>query len=182
MMSHSFTLVEATKDEIWQQLCNPPDRPFGTRTSARYINKQLKYLLSTLFKEQLEGILVRIQQMLGDSKKSTWTPAFAILSVLAIVVESLQLLVRCREYTNSLENLTTLGLDTTKTLNGLEEQLRYLTRIFHAKYTGQGNKLWNPLYNTRTRNDLEDHDKDFVQGIYNVIEDYRMISYCNTQG
>ena len=180
-MSHAFTLVEETRDEVWRQLSNPPDQRFGTRTSARYVNKQLKYLLSTLFKELLESILVRMQRMLGESKKSTWTPAFAILTVLALVVESLQLLVRLREYINRIESLTPPTLDATGTILDIEERFHYLTRVFHAKYTGHGNKLWNPLYDTKTRNGLDDHDKEFVLGIYDMIEDHRMFSYCTTQ-
>ncbi|KAL9101569.1 MAG: hypothetical protein Q9187_009226 [Circinaria calcarea] len=144
------------------------------RTSARYLNKQLKYLLSTLIKDRLEKILSMIQQKMAVSKKGSWTPAFAMLSVLAMVGESLQLLIRCKEYDNQEEGSATPGSDDTQTLNNIEERLGYLTGIFHTKYTGDRNKFRNPLYDSKTRSGLDIHDIEFVGGIHDIIEDHRM--------
>ena len=174
MMSHAFTLVEETRHIIWEQLCHRPDQPYGMRTSARYLNKQLKYLLSPLINDRLERILSMIQQKMAVSKKSSWTPAFAMLSVLAMVGESLQLLIRCKEYDNQEEGSIIPGSDETQTLNDIEETSRYLTGIFHIKYTGDRNKFRNPLYDTKTRSGFDDHEKEFIGGIHDIIEDYRM--------
>ena len=178
MMERSFTLVEETRNAVWQQLFQRPDQPFGPHTSARYVNKQLKYLLSTLIKDLLERILVCMRKQLGTSKKDSWTPAFAILTVLSMVAEWWQLSVRLREFINRTENSTSPASDATKMILDVEDKLEYLTRIFHDKYTGHKNKLWNPLYDVRTCDKLDDHDKEIVRGMRGIIGNHSMFSHC----
>lgn len=85
IMTHSLTLVEDTKVDVYRRLKNPPSGEFGIHTCPRWLNKQIKFLLSTLHHDLLRDFLNKVQDALRlSSKKHLWAALFASLIVLAM--------------------------------------------------------------------------------------------------
>ena len=93
IMTHSITLLEGTQTQVTTKLHSQPTKPYGVHTCPRWLNKQLKFLLSTLHRDLLEEILESIHKTLHDvstkNSKKVWTRLFIGLLVLSMFSESI---------------------------------------------------------------------------------------------
>ncbi|KAL9633462.1 MAG: hypothetical protein Q9204_003383 [Flavoplaca sp. TL-2023a] len=159
IMTHSLTIVEDTKEFVYKQLRNKPKNPFGNHTCARLLNKQIKYLLSTLHEDVLRDVLNRVQDTLRHSKrKDLWAPLFASIVILAMTIESLEVTVRCKAETDKQEG--TIDQDDRKAdeeIARMDDRFDLLRRLFHQGYRTLLPKGFNPLRDLTDRSQLVDN-------------------------
>ncbi|KAL8855525.1 MAG: hypothetical protein Q9178_007845 [Gyalolechia marmorata] len=175
IMTHSLTFDEDTRDSVYRQLMNPPREKFGRHTCARLLNKQIKFLLLTLYKDTLKGVLSRVQETLrSSSKKSLWAPLFASMVILAMTIETLQVTVRCKEETDKQENM--INQDD-RTADGaialMDKRFDMLRRLFHQGYRTLSPGGLNPLRSLANRTCLDDASQRLAAKANDIVEDYR---------
>ena len=99
-MMHTLTLTENSKQDVIEKLLYCPSATYGTHTSARCLNKQLKFLFSALHKEFLNNALEEIHKILGASRRSEhWGLAVVGLLTLTMTIEAIEMTIRCKEAT-----------------------------------------------------------------------------------
>lgn len=177
-MTHSMTITESSKEEVFQSLWNRPAQAFGTHTSPRWLNKQLKFLLSSLHVTLMENILGNLTQMLRRSKKlSSWADIFASILMLAMANESIQVTLRCKEATDKEEGITDQHDKTAKQESELiDEKTNFLEDLYHKGYRTQGTKgkpSFNPIRNVVDRGKLDAPASQFATNVGNIVENYR---------
>ena len=177
-MTHSITLVENTKEEVFRSLWNRPAQAFGIHTSPRWLNKQLKFLLSSLHVTLMETIFSKLTQMLRASKKvSTWAFAFATILMLAMAEESIQVTLRCKEATDKEERTIDPNDDTAKQESmAIDGKFAYFQELFHRGYKTQGAKgkpMFNPIHNITDREELDAPASQLSQSVEEIVESYR---------
>lgn len=158
IMTHSLTLVESTKDNVYQRLQNPPHEQFSHHTCPRWLNKQIKFLLSTLHRDVLKSCLSLVQEKLRTStRKPVWAALFTSMLVLAMTTETLEQTLRCKERTEKEEG-TIRQEDTTAddAIRLMDERFGHLKNIFHQGYRSHLAKGFNPLRSREDRAFLED--------------------------
>ena len=175
MMGHASTIAEDSRQYIWERLRQRPERPFGIHTSPMYINKQLKFLLSSLQQDLFGEILLRIQQKLRENTRESWTPAFAAMAVVSMVAEWVQVSVRCKEYYNKAKGFVSTSDDSaTRAVQNIEDRYGFLRRLFHETYRRRSKFLGNPLCDSDVRESLaDDASKTFLNGIVEVMNNNR---------
>lgn len=146
-----------------RQLQNRPHEPYGIHTCPRWLNKQLKFLLSDLHKDLLRETLESTHKSLHDMSnkkcKGSWAQLFMSLMTLSVVLESLQVAVRCKEETDKSEGVVDINdLSADLALENIDERLDWLTKLFRQKYTmnGKKEKGFNPISKVTDREDLDD--------------------------
>ena len=158
-MTHSLTIVEDTKESVYKQLKNKPKNSFGNHTCARWLNKQIKYLLSTLHEDALRDVLNKVQETLRHSKrKDLWAPLFSSIVILAMTTESLEVTVRCKEETDKQEG--TIEQDNRaadEEIARMDEKFDILRRLFHQAYRTLLPRGFNPLRDLTDRSQLADN-------------------------
>ncbi len=186
-MTHSITITESSKEEVFQSLWNRPAQAFGTHTSSRWLNKQLKFLLSSLQVTLMEDILGNLAQMLRGSKKlSSWAGIFASILMLAMANESIQITLRCKEATDKEEGTIDRHDETAKQESELiDEKTDFLRDLYHKGYRTQGTKgkpSFNPIRNVVDREKLDAHASQLATNVGDIIESYReSILLANTR-
>ncbi|KAL8674324.1 MAG: hypothetical protein Q9168_001253 [Polycauliona sp. 1 TL-2023] len=175
IMSHSLTIVEDTRDAVYRQLKQRPDNPFGHHTCARWLNKQIKFLLSTLHQDVLKGVLSKLQDTLRKANsKEHWASLFASLAIVAMTTESQEVTVLCKEETDKQEG--TIGPDdrtAEKDIAQMDETFDLLRRLFHQKFRTLLPKGLNPLRDLTDRDGLPDHASRSLAAKGNeVLEQY----------
>ncbi|KAL8695443.1 MAG: hypothetical protein Q9218_000021 [Villophora microphyllina] len=153
IMTHSLSLVEDTKDNVRKQLKNPPREDFGHHTCPRWLNRQIKFLLSALHYALLKEVLHRIQDALRlSNNKPLWAALFASMVVLATITESQQVTVRCKEATDKQEGAIAQGDKTAdEAIGRMDEQFLFLSNLFHQRFRTHLNKGFNPLIDIKCR-------------------------------
>ena len=185
IMTHSLTLIEDTRSEIFSMLMNPPDTPYEPLTSPRWLNKELKFLMSRLHTDLLKNVLELIHKTLRDcrDKKSLWAVAFIGLLTLSMVTESMQHSIRCKEETDK-EMHVIPREDTTAELylSRMDEKLDLLVRIFQKKYGIRENKEgkqkteFNPVRDLSDRALLDQPARRLAGDVDRILMEYRKIS------
>ena len=179
-MTHSLTIVEDTKEFVYKQLRNKPKNPFGNHTCARLLNKQVKYLLSTLHEHVLSDVLNKVQDTLRHSKrKEFWAPLFASIVILAMTTESLEVTVRCKEETDKQEG--TIDQDDRKAdkeIARMDEGFDLLKRLFHQGYRTLLPKGFNPLRDLTSCLKLPDNaSQTLAAQASNIVMQHRKSSF-----
>lgn len=182
-MTHSITLVEGTEPQVARQLRNRPHEPYGIHTCPRWLNKQLKFLLSSLHKDLLHETLELTHKSLRDMStkncKPSWAELFINLLTLSIVLESLQFAVRCKEETDKSEGVVDFDdLSADLALENIDERLDWLTKMFRQKYTmnAKREKGFNPISKATDREDLDDlPSKTLAIQVKALIDKHRKI-------
>ncbi|KAL8909796.1 MAG: hypothetical protein Q9171_004886 [Xanthocarpia ochracea] len=174
IMTHSLTFVENTRDSVYRQLMNPPREKFGRHTCARLLNKQIKFLLSTLYKDIMKDVLSRVQDTLRLSKKkSLWAPLFASIVILAMTTETLQVTVRCKEETDKQENMINQDDRTADAEIALmDEKFGLLRTLFHQGYRTLLPRGLNPLRSRADRTCLDDASQRLAAKANDIVEQY----------
>ncbi|KAL8810912.1 MAG: hypothetical protein Q9200_002214 [Gallowayella weberi] len=182
IMTHSLTLVEDTKDTVYEQLWNPPGEKFGHHTCARLVNKQFKFLLSPLHRDLLKNVLNKVQQNLrsSDKKKVFWAPLFACMVILAMTIETLQVSVRCKEQTDKQEGTIDQDDKTAdKAIAEMDDRYDFLKNLFHQGYRTLQPKGLNPLRCPQDRGRLEDGaSQSLAAKASDIVEHYRKFIQC----
>lgn len=178
-MTHSLTIVEDTKEFVYKQLRNKPKNPFGNHTCARLLNKQIKYLLSTLHEDVLRDVLNKVQDTLRLSKrKNFWAPLFASIVILAMTTESLEVTVRCKEETDKQEGM--IDQDDRKAdeaIAQMDDRFDLLRRLFHQGYRTLLPKGFNPLRDLTDRLQLVDNaSQTLAAKASDIVMQYRKSS------
>ena len=175
-----MTLVEDKKEEVFRNLWNRPAEAFGVHTSPRWLNKQLKFLFSSLHMTLLETILKKLTQILRRSKKtSSWAPNFAAIMVLAMANESVQITLRQKESTDKAEGMIALHDETAKRETVLiDEKLDFLQDLYHKSYKSQGAKAkgkpsFNPIHNATDRKEIDAPASQLAQSVGDLVESHR---------
>ena len=169
-----MTLVESTKDDVYDRLKNPPPERYGHHTCPRLLNKQVKFLLCLLHQEVLEDVLGQIQEALRLSRKSgTWAALFSGMVILAMTVGSLQVAVRGKEETDKSEG-TIQQDDTTadEAVKSMEGQFEFLKNLFHQGYRTLVPKGLNPLQNLQDRACLDGASQSLAAKASKIMEDH----------
>lgn len=175
-----MTLVEDKKEEVFSSLWNRPTEAFGVQTSPRWLNKQLKFLFSSLHMTLMETILGKLTQTLRGSKKaSSWASNFAIIMMLAMANESVQITLRHKESTDKEEGMIDLHDETAKRESVLiDEKFDFLQDLYHKSYKTQGAKAkgkpsFNPIHNVTDRRKLDAPASQLAQSVGDLVESHR---------
>ena len=176
-MTHSWTLMEDTKDHVFAQLRRKPSGPFQIHTCPRWLNKQLTFLMVTAQQQLMRKVLFGIQSMLHHAnKRAAWATNFTSLLMLSMITESLQVAIRCKEATDKREGVLMPG-DSTATLSidNSEGKLDFLVRLYRKKYGATEGKqmTFNPLKHSKACEDLELPDQRLVHEVRAIIDTYR---------
>ena len=144
-----MTLVEDTKTEVFARLQNRPAEQFGAFTSPRWLNKQLKFLLSTLHETAFENVLKKTEEGFGKSHKTKlWAPVFASILTLAMAVESLQLTVLCKNDTDIGEGKVERDDSRAREqIEMMDKKFRFLDCLFRKAY--KPDYLGSPAHRTK---------------------------------
>ncbi|KAL8854256.1 MAG: hypothetical protein Q9221_000970 [Calogaya cf. arnoldii] len=174
IMTHSLTIVENTKDYVYKKLQNKPENPFGHHTCARWVNKQIKFLLSALHTDVLKEVLNKVQDTLRlSTKKDLWAPLFASMVILAMTTETLQVTVRCKEDTDKQEGTIEPDDRTAdREIALMDERYDLLWRLFHQGYRTLLDKGFNPLQDLTVRADLDPASQSLAAKASEIVEKY----------
>lgn len=165
IMTHTLTLVD--ENEVFRQLKNQPPKAYGILTSSRWLNKELKFLFSTLHRTLWKNVLEKLQLTLQSSNKlPAWTRAFVALLLLAMMIESMQVQVRCKEESDKRDGMTAQGNDDASSEIGhMDEKWQLLRDLYHKKY-----KTFNPIYQDNDRKMLDPPMQELAQGVKALTE------------
>ncbi|KAL8717358.1 MAG: hypothetical protein Q9225_005392 [Loekoesia sp. 1 TL-2023] len=169
IMTHSMTLIESSKDTIYDRLRNPPSERYGHQTSPRWLNKQFKFLFSALHQDVLRDVLGQIQGTLRHAGgKAVWAALFAGMVILAMTTGSMQVAVRGKEETDKGEDMIRQD-DTTadEAIKLMDERFESLKSLFRQKY----NRL-NPVQKPRHRALLDDASQSLAAKASEIIENH----------
>lgn len=164
-MTHTLTLVD--ENEVFRRLKNHPPKAYGIHTSSRWLNKELKFLFSTLHRTLWKNVLEKLQLTLQSSnKRPAWTRAFVALLLLAMVIESMQVQIRCKEESDKRDGMRAKGNDDASSEIGhTDEKWRLLRDLYHKKY-----KAFNPIYQDNDRQMLDPPMQELAQQVKALAE------------
>ena len=171
IMTHTLTLVD--ESEVFHKLKNQPLKAYRSQTSSRWLNKELKFLFSELHQTLWKAVLDMLQLTLQASKKRlVWTKAFIALLLLAMMTESMQIQIRCKEETDARDQMRTPQKDgASSEIGQMDEKWHLLRDLFHKKYgTLSMSKGFNPIYQNSDRKILDAPLQKLVQQIKALTE------------
>ena len=174
MMSRVFAISEKAKQGIWEKLCsqNKVTKPHGTFSSPRLVNKQLKFLLSTMFQKLFTDILSKIQALLLQSKKEPWPEVFAAVLALSMVVESLQMMILCKKCLNP-PTSTSSSTNSNADIHEIDVRFHFVLQLLQTKYKPRGASCWRPLNSKASYPGLaRAADREFVDNLVTLVEQY----------
>ena len=179
-MTHSMTLVESSKEEVFDSLWNRPAHPFPMHTSPRWLNKQLKFLLSNLQVTLMEKVLLNLTQTLRVSEKTKiWALNFACILMLAMANESIQVTLRCKEATDKEEGvLDPDNLNATHESHMIDEKFDFLRDLYCRKYKTRDVRCkfsFDPVQNVVNRGELDAPSSQFAQSVGDILGRYRKL-------
>ena len=177
-MTHSMTLVESSQEDVFSSLLNRPAQVYGIHTSPRWLNKQLKFLLSSLHVTLMETILEKLTQMLRGSKKmSSWALSFNCILTLAMANESVQVTLRCKEATDKEEGVIDPHDETAQRESRMiDEKFDFLQDLYHRGYKTQGAKgkpSFNPIHSVVDREKLDAPSGQLAKSVGDIVDIYR---------
>lgn len=155
-MTHTLTLVD--ESEVFRSLKNRPPNAYGRQTSSRWLNKELKFLFFSLHRDLWKRVLEKLQLTLQSSKaKPAWKVAFVTLLLLAMMIESMQVQIRCKEESDKRDGMIAkVNDDASLEIGLMDEKWQVLRDLFHKKYRTQANgKAFNPIYQDSDRKMLD---------------------------
>ncbi|KAL8905824.1 MAG: hypothetical protein Q9207_002395 [Kuettlingeria erythrocarpa] len=174
IMTHQLTLVESTRDSVYEQLKNRPPEKYGPHTSPRWLSRQFKSLLSTLHLVIFNGVLGLVQDTLRRAdRKAFWAALFASILVVAMTTETQEQTVRCKEQTDQGEG--TIGLDDKRAdeeISLMDEKFEFLKNLFHQGYRTLSPKGFNPLQSPASRDSLDQASQSFAVKAKAIVEQH----------
>ena len=172
IITRTLTLVESTKQQVHDRLLCAPTEAFGVHTSSRLLNKELKFIVAPLHQETWKELLDQVQNTLlvgHKDKLPAWATVLGCLLTLAMIMESTQVNIRCKEATDKSDKIIPESSNVaTVDLELMEEKWEILVKIFRKAYT-----RLNPIQKEEHRGRLDTHSGKFAQNINDVIEKHR---------
>lgn len=175
IMTHSLTLVEHTKGDVYRRLRNPPQEQFSHLTCPRLLNRQIKFLLSKPHYHVLETCLSHVQEKLrASTRKPSWAALFASMLVLAMTIETFQQTLRCKEKTEKEEG-TIRQSDTTADdkIALMEDRFEHLKKFFHQGYRTHMARGFNPLQSSENRKFLDEPSRSLAAKASDIVKAHR---------
>lgn len=175
IMTRALTLVENTRDLTYGLLKHPPRRRFGHHSCPQFLDKQMKFVISSLHKDVLEAILSKFQDVLRISRrKDFWAPWFISMAVLATAVETLEASVRLQEQVDRNEGLMFGDNNTAEeTIAAIDDRFKTLSAIFHQTYRTLLPGGLNPICNLTTHAILDDASQSLAVQASEIIRQHR---------
>ena len=172
MMGRAFVIPEEAKLRIWQSLQNRDmvPKPYGTFSSPRLATKQFKFQLSIVFQSIFTEILKKTSALLLQSKKEPWPQAFATVLALSMVVESLQMMILCKERLNSPVLSKHSFKNTNEDILNIDKQLHFLIHLLQTKYNSRRAHNWRPLSDRLSCSELGGAaDRELIESLTTVV-------------
>ncbi|MCJ1261157.1 hypothetical protein MMC22_001021 [Lobaria immixta] len=171
IMTHTLTLVD--EKEVYRQLKNQPTKAYGFQTSSRWLNKELKFLFSTLHQTLWKAVLETLQLTLQSSnKRPAWTKAFVALLLLAMMTESMQVQIRCKEETDKRDGMRTQESKSANVeIKTMDEKWNLLRDLFHKKFgTLSNGRAFNPIHHDSDRKNVDEAFEKLAQEVKSITE------------
>lgn len=173
-MTRQLTLVENTRDSVYEQLNNPPPEKYGHHTSPRWLSRQIKFLLSTLHRDVMYNVLDLVQVTLRRAdRKPFWAALFAGVLVVAMTTETQQQTLRCKEKTDKEEGTIKQDDRTAdEEISLMDEKFELLKNLFHQGYRTQSPKGFNPLRSSANRGSLDQASQSLAAKASAIVEQH----------
>ena len=156
-MTHTFTLDENTLSDVESRLETRPKAAFGFHTSSSFLNRELKFLFSTLHQDHMREILKRLHQGLRASDKPAWATTFAALLTLSMIAQSMQSCVRIKEDCDKRRGLVSDYDDKSSAAqSSINEIFGSLQQSFHQAYKTHSRNPYNPIQSVSDRSTMGD--------------------------
>ena len=172
IMTRTLTLVENTKQQVYNQLQRPPVEAFGVHTSSRILNKELKYIIAPLYKDLWTKFLdqIHVSLLVGHKDKfPSWATILGCLLTLAMTMESVQVNIRCKEVTDKCDKvIPDNNNDASLDLARMEEKWEILVSLFHKAYS-----RFKPVQKEEDCEKLDIPSQELAQRIHSIIERHR---------
>ncbi|KAL8924617.1 MAG: hypothetical protein Q9208_003932 [Pyrenodesmia sp. 3 TL-2023] len=174
IMVHQLTLVEDTKDSVYEQLKNQPPEKYGRHTSPRWLSRQFKFLLSRLHRDVMNSVLVLVQGTLRRAdRKPLWAALLASMVVVAMTTERQQQTLRCKEKTEKQEGAIRPDDKTAdEAISLMDEKFEFLKNLFHQGYRTLSPKGFNPLKSSANRGSLDPASQSFAAKAHAIVEQH----------
>ncbi|KAL8990823.1 MAG: hypothetical protein Q9177_000612 [Variospora cf. flavescens] len=149
IMTHSLTLVEHTKGDVYRRLRNPPQEQFSHLTCPRHVQEKLR----------------------ASTRKPSWAALFASMLVLAMTIETFQQTLRCKEKTEKEEG-TIRQSDTTADdkIALMEDRFEHLKKFFHQGYRTHMARGFNPLQSSENRKFLDEPSRSLAAKASDIVK------------
>lgn len=172
MMTRTLTLVESTKQQVYDKLLRPPIEAFGDHTASRVLNKELKCIIAPLYQKICKDFLDQVQNTLlvsaGD-KLPSWATLVGSLLTMAVIMESVQVGIRCKEATDKSDNVIPENSNVaTLHLELMEEKWNILVSLFHQAY-----RRFDPIQKEKDRGKLDTPSRELAKSIQIIVENHR---------
>jgi hypothetical protein len=145
---------------------------YGKATTIRLANRQLKYLYTSIWKQNMENVLKRLQQILRSSSGgSKWSAGFIAVIGLGMAFESIQLMAHAHQEADQLMGNTTTWdgeQRAERACRVIDEKFFFLTTLFRWKY----HRGFNPFKNIHDREahkTLGPQALELVQGVNELV-------------
>ncbi|KAI9704143.1 MAG: hypothetical protein M1836_007004 [Candelina mexicana] len=138
------------REAVRQMLLNPGSTYYEPDTSPRMANRQVKSVMSNLYKNLFTEVLTQLEEMIRYRKGDTWGPSFCIMLLLAMIFEdtqiSIDIAVQCENTRGRFEMDRAYALERCHDIEA--NVFDFFIEIFHSRYktrnkTSQG---FNPLF------------------------------------
>lgn len=141
-------------------------------TTIRLANRQLKYLYTSLWKQIMENVLKRLQQVLRSSSGGTkWSSGFVAVLGLGMAFEAIQLMAHAHQEADLMMGNGTEWSNTERAERAcrvIDEKFFFLTTLFRWKY----HRGFNPFKNIHDRDMhkiLGPNALQLVQGVNELV-------------
>ncbi|KAI9783327.1 MAG: hypothetical protein M1835_003822 [Candelina submexicana] len=137
------------REAVRQMLLEPGSAYYEPDTSPRMANRQVKSVMSNLYRELFTEVLTQLEEMIRYRKGVTWGPSFCIMILLAMIFEdtqiSIDIAVQCENTRGRFEMDRAYALERCHDIEA--KVFDFFIEIFHYSYktrnkTSQG---FNPL-------------------------------------
>ena len=89
-MNTGVRFTHASFPTVKASIRNPPVRDIGSRLISGLLNRQLKYAVNDIMKQETLNLLDDLQKELYGKSKSSWATSFCVLLILCICIEEVQ--------------------------------------------------------------------------------------------
>ena len=181
-MNTNVRFTHASFSTVKASIRNPPVRDIGSRLISSLLNRQLKYAVNDIMKQETLNLLDDLQKELYGKSKSSWATSFCVLLILCICIEEVQtamggLVMHSRENPGSVNPDEEEAILVCRRLDDLP--FAHMCALFHKVFkshkvggTGAGKKRkkksdsagFNPLIGEMVeRNESEGFGKEAVE-------------------
>ncbi|KAL9582188.1 MAG: hypothetical protein Q9212_003442 [Teloschistes hypoglaucus] len=177
MMTHHLSLDQESKRDVYGRLAIQSIAKLHPGFSCpKLVNKQIKFLLSGLYKHLSMMIMLRIQELLIHwEKKQFWGALFASTVILTLIIEELEFTARLRETREKKEGVFQKDDRTADYAIALmDENINFLQGLFNLKYRTLSPEGLNPLLSSQNRASLDHESQALAASADEIVRDHRL--------